>query len=234
MPIALVTGASRGFGYQLAVQLAARDWDLVLDARNTPALKWAADRLEGRGRVVAVDGDVSHPAHRMELATSVRRFGRLDLLVNNASTLGPAPLPALDRYPIDELQRTLEINAVAPLALIQAVLPELTSAAGTIVNLSSDAAVEAYPGWGGYGSSKAALDHITAVLAVEQPGLRVYSFDPGDMRTAMQQQAFPEEDISDRSDPKEVVPALLRLVDERPPSGRYRRDDLPLVSETRA
>jgi NAD(P)-dependent dehydrogenase (short-subunit alcohol dehydrogenase family) len=233
MPVALITGASRGFGYALASALAAQGWDLVIDAREPTALAAAADRLRSRRpspaepvTVVAVPGDVADPAHRTALAGAVGSFAGLDLLVNNASVLGPSPQPALDRYPIADLEHVLRVNAVAPLALTQALLPQLVARAGTVVNLSSDAAVEAYPGWGGYGASKAALDQITAIFAAEQPDLPVYAFDPGDMRTDMHQQAFPGEDISDRPLPETVVPALLRLLDTRPPSGRYRAGDL--------
>jgi NAD(P)-dependent dehydrogenase (short-subunit alcohol dehydrogenase family) len=219
MPIALITGASRGFGLALAKGLAGRGWRLIVDARDGRELEAAAGAI-GTG-VTAVAGDVSDPAHRRDLAGAVARAGGLDLLVNNASTLGPSPLPGLDRYPPDALEQVFKTNVVAPLALIQELLPHLSPGA-VIVNVTSDAAVEAYEGWGGYGASKAALDQISAVLAAEQPGLRVYSFDPGDMRTAMHQQAFPGEDISDRPEPETVVPALLRLLDDSPPSGRYR------------
>jgi NAD(P)-dependent dehydrogenase (short-subunit alcohol dehydrogenase family) len=146
--------------------------------------------------------------------------------VNNASTLGPSPLPSLDRYPVASLRQVLETNTVAPLAVVQAVLPELVAAGGVVVDISSDAAVEAYPGWGGYGASKAALDQISAVLAAELPSIRVYAFDPGDMRTDMHQAAYPGEDISDRPEPGAIVPALLRLIEDRPESGRYRASDL--------
>jgi NAD(P)-dependent dehydrogenase (short-subunit alcohol dehydrogenase family) len=226
MPIALITGASRGLGRALAEALGSRAWQLIVDARDGAELSRAMAGLATPRTVTALPGDVSDPAHRRELIEAVRRTGRLDLLVNNASTLGPSPLPRLDRYPVDELSRVLDVNTVAPLALIQGVIDALTTARGTIVNITSDAAVEPYPGWGGYGASKAALDQVTAVLAAEFPALRVYSFDPGDMRTAMHQQAFPGEDISDRPDPETVVPAFLRLIDERPPSGRYRAADL--------
>jgi NAD(P)-dependent dehydrogenase (short-subunit alcohol dehydrogenase family) len=219
MPLALITGASRGFGLALAKGLAGRGWRLIVDARDGRELAAAAGAI-GTG-VTAVAGDVSDPAHRSDLAGAVARAGGLDLLVNNASTLGPSPLPGLDRYPPDALEQVFRVNAMAPLALIQELLPHLSPGAA-IVNITSDAAVEAYEGWGGYGASKAALDQITAVLAAEQPGLRVYSFDPGDMRTAMHQEAFPGENISDRPEPETVVPALLRLLDASPPSGRYR------------
>jgi NAD(P)-dependent dehydrogenase (short-subunit alcohol dehydrogenase family) len=225
MPVALITGASRGFGRATAESLAARGWSLVIDGRAPRDLRAAAHALPP-GTVTAVEGDVTDPAHRADLAAAVATYGRLDLLLNNASLLGPSPQPPLARYPLDVLRRVYEVDVVAPLALIQLLLPALQEAAGTIVDVSSDAAVEAYEGWGGYGSAKAALDQLTAVLAAEQAALHVYSFDPGDMRTDMHQQAFPGEDISDRPEPATVVPALLRLLDERPPSGRYRAAEL--------
>lgn len=202
-----------------------RGWSLVLDSRGERALRAVAEEL-APAQVVAVPGDVADPRHRAELAEAVHHLGGADLLVNNASVLGPSPQPELADYPLVELARVYEVNVVAPLALVQLLLPQLSQTAGTIVNVSSDAAVEAYPGWGGYGSAKAALDHLSAVLAVERPLLRTYAFDPGDMRTTLQEQAFPGEDISDRPDPQTVVPALLRLLDERPVSGRYRASDL--------
>jgi len=168
---------------------------------------------------------VTDPAHRAELAAAAGRLGRLDLLVNNASSLGPSPLPPLIGYPLTELRQVYETNVIAPLALISLLAP-LMAAHAMIVNVSSDAAVQPYPGWGGYGSAKAALDQLTAVLAAEEPAFTCYSFDPGDMRTEMHQLAFPGEDISDRPEPESVVPALLSLIDERPVSGRYLAADL--------
>ena len=222
MPHALITGASQGFGRALLAALVARGWSTTVDARDATALRAATTGLAG---VRAVPGDVADPGHRAALVAATGE--RLDLLVHNASTLGPSPLPALADLPLDALRRVYEINAVAPLALTQLALPALRRAsAPTVVTLSSDAAVEAYPGWGGYGSAKAALDHLAAVLAVEHPDLRVYAFDPGDMRTAMHQAAFPGQDIADRPVPASVVPALLRLLDMRPDSGRYRAADL--------
>jgi len=223
MPIALITGASRGLGRAAAHALARRGWSLIVDARRAADLTGA---MRGLADVVAVPGDVTDPGHRARLAEVARRAGRLDVLVNNASRLGPSPQPPLASYPLDELGRVYDTNVFAPLALVQLLAAPLTAAAGVVVNVSSDAATEAYPGWGGYGSAKAALDQITAVLAAEQPALRCYAFDPGDMRTDMHQQAFPGEDISDRPEPEAVVPALLRLLDERPPSGRYGASDL--------
>ena len=220
MPVALLTGASKGFGRAVATGLARRGWTLIVDARDPGALAEAAATLDGDGHT-ALPGDVTDPAHRAALAAAVERAGRLDLLVHNASDLGPSPLPHLADLPVDAFRRVLEVNAVAPLALTQLLLPALAASDGALVTVSSDAAVEAYEGWGGYGASKAALDQLTAVLAAELPALRVYALDPGDMRTDMHQAAFPGEDISDRAEPETVVPALLRLVDERPPSGRY-------------
>lgn len=228
MPSALITGASRGFGLALAQELARRDWRLVIDARGAADLAIAGSRLGAS--VVAIAGDVADPRHRQELAEAADRLGPLDLLVNNASILGPSPLPGLDRYPIEELERVLRINTLAPLALTQLLLPRLRAASGTVVNITSDAAVEPYEGWGGYGSAKAALDQLSAILGAEQSSIRVYAFDPGDMRTAMHQAAFPGEDISDRPEPEAVVPALLHLLAKAPPSGRYRASDLRVVA----
>jgi NAD(P)-dependent dehydrogenase (short-subunit alcohol dehydrogenase family) len=221
--VALVTGASRGFGRALALSLADRGWRLVVDSRNRDDLASVAALLPDS---VPVVGDITSPIHREALTAAVEVLGGLDLLVNNASDLGPSPLPALADYPLDALRRVYETNVVAPLALTQLLLPSLIASAGTVVNISSDAAIEAYDGWGGYGSSKAALDHIGRVLAAENKTLRVYEFDPGDMRTDMHQRAFPGEDISDRPEPETVVPTLLRLLDERPLSGRYQAADL--------
>ena len=221
-PTALITGASKGLGNALAHALADRGWRLVLDARNAEALGDATAGLPG---ALAIPGDVADAGHRAVLAATVERLGRLDLLVNNASDLGPSPLPALADYPLDALRRVYETDVLAPLALVQLLLPALRRARGTVLDVSSDAAVEAYPGWGGYGSAKAALDQVSAVLGAEEPDLRVYAVDPGDMRTDMHQAAFPGEYISDRPVPEDVVPALLRLLDVRPASGRYRAAD---------
>jgi NAD(P)-dependent dehydrogenase (short-subunit alcohol dehydrogenase family) len=220
MALALITGASRGLGLATARALADRGWSLVLDARGAADLTAAAAGLDAR----VVAGDVADPAHRAELVEEIRRYGGLDLLVNNASILGPSPQPSLRAYPLDVLRMVYEVNVLAPLALCQDLLPLLSG--GTIVNVTSDAAVEPYEGWGGYGSSKAALEQVSAILAAEEPTVHVYAFDPGDMRTAMHQAAFPGEDISDRPLPEAVVPALLRLVDERPPGVRQRASDL--------
>ncbi|HKC26917.1 MAG TPA: SDR family oxidoreductase [Jatrophihabitans sp.] len=216
-PSALITGASKGLGLALARGLAADGWRLIIDARNSTALSAAAAQLPS---TVAVRGDVKDAAHREQLRAAVGE--RLDLLVNNASELGSSPLPPLASYPLDALRTVYETNVFAPLALTQLLLPQLRAAGGAVINISSDAAVEAYPGWGGYGSAKAALDQVSAVLAAEEAEIRCYAVDPGDLRTDMHQAAFPGEDISDRPLPETVVPALLRLVELRPPSGRYR------------
>jgi NAD(P)-dependent dehydrogenase (short-subunit alcohol dehydrogenase family) len=224
-PTALVTGAGRGLGLALARALLASGWRVIVDARRTGHL--AAD-LPG---AVVVPGDVTDPVHRDALASAVGALAptgeqRLGLLVNNASDLGPSPLPRLADVPLAAVRRVYETNLLAPLALTQAFLPLLRASHGIVMNVSSDAAVEAYEGWGAYGSSKAALDQLTAVLSAEEPELAVYAVDPGDMRTEMHQAAFPGEDISDRPAPEAVVPALLRLIATRPPSGRIRAADL--------
>jgi NAD(P)-dependent dehydrogenase (short-subunit alcohol dehydrogenase family) len=218
MPTAIVTGASRGLGFALADALADRGWRLVIDARDGVALEQAAARLRDRTAVVAIAGDVTDPWHRTGLAEAAGPS--LELLVNNASALGPSPLPPLAEYPLDQLEQVYRTNALAPLALVQLALPRLAEGA-RIVNVTSDAAVEAYAGWGGYGSSKAALEQIGAVLGAEHPELRVYTVDPGDMNTRMQQDAFPGEDVSDRLPPAASVPGLHALIEGDLPSGRY-------------
>ncbi|MGY1806034.1 SDR family NAD(P)-dependent oxidoreductase [Blastococcus sp. SYSU D00669] len=221
---AVLTGASRGLGRALMTALTDRGWRVVVDGRDADRLAAAVADLARPDRVTAVPGDVADPAHRAAL---VRAAGdRIDLLVNNASDLGPSPLPPLARLRTEDLQAVLAVNTLAPLALVQLALPALERAGGRVLNVSSDAAVEAYPGWGGYGASKAALDQLSAVLAVEHPALRVFAVDPGDMRTDMHQAAFPGEDIGDRPDPASIVPALLRLAEEDLPSGRYRAAEL--------
>lgn len=225
MPVAVITGASRGFGLSLAHGLAERGWTLVLDARGTEDLECAAADLRTATDVIAIAGDVADPEHRRELASVVAELGPLDLLVNNAGTLGASPLPPIADYPAEALEDVFRTNTVAPLALTAELLPALREAGGVVVNMTSDASVESYEGWGGYGASKAALDHITATLAVENPALRFYAVDPGDMRTEMHQDAFPGEDISDRPEPGTVVPGFLALLDRRPVSGRYRAAD---------
>ena len=224
MPVALITGASRGFGRAVAESLAREGWNLTLDGRDAAALESAAAGLRAAVpdvTVEAVAGDVTDPDHRIALGEAARKLGRLDLLINNASTLGVSPLVPLVEFPIAKMPDVFRTNIAAPLLVLQEVLPLLQDVNGTVINISSDAAVEAYEGWGLYGASKAALDHLTRVLAVENPGLRFYSFDPGDMRTQMHQDAYFGEDISDRPLPESVAPALLRLLSEKPASGRY-------------
>jgi NAD(P)-dependent dehydrogenase (short-subunit alcohol dehydrogenase family) len=223
MPIAIITGASRGLGLALARALARQGWRLVLDARGTADLERVARELGAITDVVAVPGDVTDDRHRGALVEAAGE--EIDLLINNASVLGPSPQPALSHYPLGELERVYRVNVVAPLALAQLLVPRLPDG-GCIINVTSDAAVEPYEGWGGYGSSKAALEQISAILAAEQPALRVYAVDPGDMCTRMHQEAFPGEDISDRPPPEESVPGLLALVQGRLPSGRYKAKEL--------
>jgi NAD(P)-dependent dehydrogenase (short-subunit alcohol dehydrogenase family) len=227
MPTAVITGASRGLGRALARALADDGWRLVVDARGAEQLEQAARELGRLGDVVALAGDVSDPWHRRALIDAAG--DRIDLLVNNASVLGPSPQPRLEAYSLDELQRVYEVNVLAPLELIQLALPRLPEG-GRIVNVTSDAAIEAYEGWGGYGSAKAALEQLSAVLAAERPELRVYAVDPGDMRTQLHQAAFPGEDISDRPLPSESVPGLIRLVEGVLPSGRYRAAEVAEVA----
>jgi NAD(P)-dependent dehydrogenase (short-subunit alcohol dehydrogenase family) len=226
-PTALVTGASRGLGAALAEALNRRGWRLVVDGRDPDRLAAGVAALPRPDLVTAVAGDVADPAHRAALAAAVP--GRLDLLVNNASELGPTPLPRLADLPPTALERVLAVNTVAPLALVQAVLPALERARGVVLDVSSGAAVEAYEGWGGYGASKAALDRLSAVLAVEHPGLRMYAVDPGDMATDMHRAADPG--ATGLPEPAAVVPALLRLLDGDLPSGRYRAAELAIPAE---
>lgn len=225
-PVALITGASRGLGLALSEALVARGWRLVVDARDGERLRQAVALLPDPERVVALPGDVTDDRHRAALAAAVGDLGGLDLLVSNASVLGPSPLPGLAEHPLPSLLEVFEVNALAPIALFQLLLPSLRARHGRVVHVSSDAAVEAYPGWGGYGAAKAALDHATAVLALEHPELRLYCFDPGDMDTELHRLAEPGVDLSGLRKPAEVVPALLRLVEEDPPTGRYRADEL--------
>jgi NAD(P)-dependent dehydrogenase (short-subunit alcohol dehydrogenase family) len=219
MDTALITGASRGLGLALARELARRSWRLVIDARGRDALEAARAELAALTEVVAIPGDVSDPAHRRALVEAAG--SRIDLLVNNASVLGPSPQPRLADYPPDELERVYRVNVMAPLALFQVALSALPPGA-CVLNVTSDAAVEAYEGWGGYGSSKAALEQVTRVLAAEHPELRIVAIDPGDMNTQLHQEAFPGEDISDRQPPEASVPGLLAIVAGDAPSGRYR------------
>jgi len=223
MPTAIVTGASRGLGFELTRALLRDGRRVVIDARGAVELEAAERDLSALGDVVAVRGSVVDPDHRNRLVGAAG--ADLDLLVNNASVLGPSPQPQLADYPVEVLEHVYRVNVVAPLALAQLVIPRLDEG-GRILNVTSDAAVEPYPGWGGYGSSKAALEQLTAILAAEHPALRIYAVDPGDMRTRMHQDAFPGEDISDRPEPAEVVPALLSLVEGERPSGRYRASEL--------
>ncbi|MDP8952739.1 MAG: SDR family oxidoreductase [Actinomycetota bacterium] len=217
---ALITGASRGLGLALARRLAEDGWTLIIDARGTEALEAARAELSELSHVIAIPGDVTDGGHRRALAEAARDVGGLDVLLNNASVLGPSPQPQLLDYPLEVLEEVYRSNTIAPLALVQAVRRELKPGA-RIVNVTSDAGTEPYPGWGGYGPSKAALEHLSAILAVENPLLRVYWVDPGDMRTRMHQEAFPGEDISDRPLPEESVPGLVELLTGDLPSGRY-------------
>jgi NAD(P)-dependent dehydrogenase (short-subunit alcohol dehydrogenase family) len=233
-PIALVTGASRGLGLALASALVREGYSLIIDARDGEALAKAAAEIGGAlpaDRVTAIPGDIADPAHRAALKSAVDAAGGVDLLVNNAGTLGAHPLPALADYPVGELRTAFEVNVIAPVALTQLLLPVLRGSAakgrgGAVLNVTSDAAVEAYAGWGGYGAAKAALEQASNVLAAEELTIRVWWADPGDLRTDMHQQAFPGEDISDRPLPSSVVPGFIRLIGERLPSGRYRAQEL--------
>jgi NAD(P)-dependent dehydrogenase (short-subunit alcohol dehydrogenase family) len=219
----LITGASRGLGRALAVGLARAGFALIIDARDAAALDAVAREVRAGGAAVtAIAGDVTDSAHRAALGQAAEAAGRLDVLVNNAGTLGASPLPALADYPPDELRAAFEVNVIAPVALTQRLLPLLRTSGGAVLNITSDAAVAAYAGWGGYGAAKAALEQASNVLAAEETGLRVWWADPGDLRTDMHQRAFPGEDISDRPRPESVVPAFVRLITERLPSGRYR------------
>jgi NAD(P)-dependent dehydrogenase (short-subunit alcohol dehydrogenase family) len=225
MQVAIITGASRGLGLALATELADRGWALVIDARGAEALASAERELASRTTVRSIAGDITEPDHRRALVAAAIELGGVDAVVNNASFLGPSPQPELADYPLDVVRRVYEVNVFAPLALVQAALPVMRPNA-RVVNVTSDAAVEAYEGWGGYGSSKAALEHLTAILGAEHPNLRVYGVDPGDLRTQMHQEAFPDEDISDRPLPEVAVPGLVRLLEGDEPSGRYRAQEL--------
>jgi NAD(P)-dependent dehydrogenase (short-subunit alcohol dehydrogenase family) len=224
---ALITGASRGLGLALAQALAERGWTLLLDARGQDALEAARATLAPGARVHTVPGDVRDPAHRADLVRLARHVGGLDAVVNNASALGPSPMPALLDFPLAALADLYAVNVLAPLAILQALRGEMHPGA-RILNITSDAAVEPYAGWGGYGSSKAALEQLSAILAAELSENRVYWVDPGDMRTQMHQDAFPGEDISDRPLPEVSVPGLLTLLTGDLPSGRYRAQAMPV------
>lgn len=222
MKTALITGASRGLGLALARQLAHDGWNLVLDARGADALEQVRAELAQHGEIITIAGDVSDPEHRKALAHAALQLGGLDVLVNNASILGASPQPALLDQPLDALEHIYRINTIAPLGVIQAVRATLKPNA-RLINITSDAAIQPYEGWGGYGSSKAALEQLSAILAAECPQWRVYWLDPGDMNTQMHQEAFPNEDISDRPMPDTTVPTLLRLINDDLPSGRYQK-----------
>ena len=231
MSVAIVTGASRGLGEALATGLARAGWSLVVDGRDPVTLNAAADRISAAAkdgaRIADVVGDITDDDHRHHLTAAALELGGLDLVVNNAGTLGASPLPSLADYPLDDLRIAFEVNVVAPLGLLQDALPLLLdSPRPRVINVTSDAAVEAYEGWGGYGAGKAALEHLGAVLAAEFPTLTVWSVDPGDLRTAMHQAAFPGEDISDRPEPSTVVPGFLELIGSDRPSGRWRAAEL--------
>jgi NAD(P)-dependent dehydrogenase (short-subunit alcohol dehydrogenase family) len=225
--VALITGASRGLGRALAAGLAREGFILIIDARNAAALGEVATQLRAAGgTVTAVSGDVTDPAHRDALLAAAQAAGRLDVLINNAGTLGASPLPALADYPPADLRAAFEANVIAPVTLIQLILPLLRTSGGAVLNITSDAAREAYAGWGGYGAAKAALEQASNVLAAEELAIRVWWADPGDLRTDLHQQAFGGQDISDRPRPESVVPAFVRLISQRLPSGRYRAADL--------
>ncbi len=229
--VAIITGASRGLGRALAGTLADSGYHVVIDARNGATLRAAAAELCATydlpaSRLLPIPGDITDPVHRAGLAAAATELGGATLLVNNAGTLGASPRPALATYPAADLLSSFEVNVVAPIALTQLVLPDLRKLGGAVLSITSDAAVEAYSGWGGYGAAKAALEQACHVLAAEEPAVRVWWVDPGDLRTQMHQQAFPDEDISDRPLPETVTPAFLRLISERMPSGRYRAAEL--------
>jgi NAD(P)-dependent dehydrogenase (short-subunit alcohol dehydrogenase family) len=222
---ALITGASRGLGLALARALAQEGWRLIIDAQGQDTLRAAAHELSELTDVISIAGDISSPVHRAALSQAVDRVQGIDALINNASYLGPSPQPELVAYPLETLERVYQVNVFAPLALFQAVYSSLKDAA-VVINISSDAGVEAYSGWGGYGSSKAALEQLSAIMAAENPKFRIYWVDPGDMKTQMHQEAFPGEDISDRPQPEASVPGLMALILGDLPSGRYQARQL--------
>jgi NAD(P)-dependent dehydrogenase (short-subunit alcohol dehydrogenase family) len=220
---AIITGASRGLGFALATALARKKWNLVINARGSEALETARDELEKQTRVTAIAGDISDENHARTLIKAARDFGGVDVLINNASILGP--MTTLENMPLNELQRVYKINTFAPLRLIQLAAP-IFKANPRIINITSDAGVEPYETWGGYGSSKAALEQLSRVLANERPDWKIYWLDPGDMRTQMHQEAFPGEDISDRPAPEISVPGILELIESDLPSGRYKAQSM--------
>ena len=226
---ALITGASRGLGLALARSLAEGGWQLVINARFPEVLEFVQDELAQLTEVIAVSGDIADQGHRQEIARAASKFGGLDAVVNNAGILGPSPQPDLLDYPLEMLEQVYRINVIAQLGVLQAVRGQLKPAA-RILNITSDAGIQAYPGWGGYGSSKAAFEQLSAILSVENPDWKVYWVDPGDMRTQMHQDAFPGEDISDRPLPAESVPGLLSLLDGDLPSGRYVAKEIPILA----
>ena len=226
MPNALVTGGSAGLGRELVLALADRGWQVVTDARRPERLV-ALDHPA----ITTIPGDITDATHRAALVDAVDRLGGLDLLVHNASTLGPTPLRPLEEVTIEDLQHVWRTNLGAPLVFTTALLPRLRARRGILLSVSSDAAVEHYEGWGLYGASKAGLDHLTQTFAAESPEVTAYAVDPGDMRTEMHQAAFPGEDISDRPLPATVVPHLLALIERRPPSGRYRAAEVQVTTE---
>ena len=229
---AIITGASRGLGLALARRLAEDGWTLIVDARTEDDLESARAELSRHTRVIAIPGDIADRGHRAEISEAAHEAGGVDALVNNASILGPSPQPELLDYPLDVLQEVYSRNVISPLALVQEIRADLKPGA-RIINVTSDAAVEPYEGWGGYGSSKAALEQLSNILAAENPDLRVYRVDPGDMRTRMHQEAFPDEDISDRPLPEESVPGFVELLTGDLPSGRYEARSLPAGAATR-
>lgn len=222
--VAIITGASRGLGLALARQLARDGYTLVIDARGIEDLEQTRADLAELTKVIAIPGDVSDPDHRRRLVEAAD--GRLNLLVNNASILGPSPQPPLADYPLDVLEQVYRTNVIAPLGLIQLALPLLRQSQGTVINITSDAALEPYEGWGGYGSSKAGLEQMSRILAAEESLVRVYWVDPGDMNTRMHQEAYPGDDISDRPPPEASVPGLMNLINSNRPSGRYAAREL--------
>jgi NAD(P)-dependent dehydrogenase (short-subunit alcohol dehydrogenase family) len=226
MAVAIVTGASRGLGRAVGRALAQRGWRLVVDARESSALEAAAAELRGLSETVALPGDVTDESHRAALLSAALELGGVDALVNNAGILGTSPPPRLEAYPVETLEDVFRVNVLAPLRLFQLCAPHLEAAGGCVVNVTSEAAIVAFENWGGYGSSKAALDHVSRVIAVEHPRLRVYWVDPGDLNTRMEQEGFPDEDVSNRPAPEVAAPAFAALVEGRLPSGRYEAQKL--------